>query len=436
MTRGLQRVGHRLAAAFPGMSSWMARVRMVPQARALHFGGLAADMAAKPAQIPAQTLRFPSPDPTLGPGVNIYGYLRGQFGLGESARQYARALLQAGYPVDLADVRISIPHACGDDSLASLLEHGVSHGINVVFVNPDHYHEVRPQLAAGGYTIGFWFWELDTIPDEWMAAVDQVDEIWVASSFVEEAFRRATAKPVIRIPHPVRPSDAAMLPRGSFDLDEDAFVFLCSFDFNSSIHRKNPFAVIDAFAMAFPNPGARVQLLVKTSNGHRYPEQLDRLCRHASRVPRVLVRDQILTSDRVSAMQHAADAYVSLHRAEGLGMGMAESMAIGKPVIATAWSGNLDFMDDQNSCLVPCRLVPVLDGEYPHAQHAQWADASIEVAADWMRRLATSPALAEERGGRAREAIAKSMDPGAAATAMIARLRSLGNGTCRGPLRH
>ncbi|WP_340649634.1 glycosyltransferase [Pseudoxanthomonas winnipegensis] len=393
------------------------------QRAALRFVGLR--NAAQTALAPARTPVFRAADAALGPGVNLYGYLHGQFGLGQSARQYARALLQARYPVGLHDAGIAIPHACDDRSLVPFMGGAATQPINLVFVNPDHFAQVRPALPAAAYTIGFWFWELDSIPVDWMQALDQVDEVWVATAFVERAFRRATDKPVIRIPHPIPQALELALPRSCFDLHEDAFVFLCSFDFNSSIHRKNPFAVIAAFKSAFPDPQARVQLLIKTSNGHRHPALLAELLRHAQADARVLVRDQVLNDAQLCALQRSVDAYVSLHRAEGLGLGLAETMALGKPVIATAWSGNLDFMDDENSCLVPFRLVPVQPGQYPHVQDAKWAEADTEAAAGWMARLAGSSDLARDKGQRARKTISTLMSADAAAAAMLARLRFL-----------
>ncbi|KAB7767999.1 MULTISPECIES: glycosyltransferase [unclassified Xanthomonas] len=408
-----------LAKACARLREWRLSRQMAP----MRFAGVLDTVQA--ASGPERPPAFPAADATLGPGLNLYGYLYGQFGLGQSARQYARALLQAGYPLSLNDAGIAIPHACDDRSLVSFMGGAASHPINLVFVNPDHFAQVRPSLPVAAYTIGFWFWELDSIPADWMQVVAQVDEIWVATAFVERAFRRATDKPVVRIPHPIPQALDLTLPRSCFDLQDDAFVFLCSFDFNSSIHRKNPFAVIAAFKRAFPDPAARVQLLIKTSNGHRHPALLAELRRHSQGDARILLRDQILSDAQVCALQRSVDAYVSLHRAEGLGLGLAETMALGKPVIGTGWSGNLDFMDDENSCLVPFRLIPVEQGQYPHVQDGQWADADVDVAADWMARLVASPELARRKGQRAQHTISTLMSANAAAAAMITRLRSL-----------
>lgn len=416
--RPLHRFVHALRARLAGLRRWWL-ARGLEQAR---FSALSARNGQDAHE---ETLVFPPTDPALGPGVNLYGYIHGQFGLGQAARMYARALLSEGYPVAVNDAGIRIPHACNDLSLNGQLGRGAPYPVNLVFVNPDLFGELAPRLPQDSYTIAFWFWELDTVPAAWLRTLNHVDEVWVSTRFVEDAFKHATDKPVIRVPHPIVPQRGADLPRSSFGLDDDAFVFLCSFDFNSSIHRKNPWAVLAAFRAAFDGATDNVQLVMKCSNGFRYPQLLRDLLQQAAGDPRILVRDQVLDDAQMHALQETANAYVSLHRAEGLGLGLAESMARGKPVIATSWSGNLDFMNDGNSCLVPFRTVPIRPGEYPFSDGGTWADADVPAAAAWMVRLAREPGLVQRIGTQARSDILENMSLQAAATAMRARLQSL-----------
>lgn len=403
--------------------SWLSQKWISRELARFQFSALPSSMHL--ASDEAVQRKLPVVDANLGPGVNIYGYLNGEFGLGETSRRYSEALLDVGYPVALINAGIDIPHSCGDHRLSALVTDTSAYLVNIVFVNPDHFLDVLPKLQPGSYTIGFWFWELDVIPDGWLEALDRVDEVWVATEFIEKAFRQVTEKPVVRIPHPISIAATAEVSRADFDLVADAFVFLCTFDFNSSIHRKNPYAVLDAFKLAFPEGTENVQLVLKSSNGHRHVHELRKLHRYAKGDGRVLIRDQVLNVKQLRALQQTADAYVSLHRAEGLGLGLAECMAMGKPVIGTAWSGNLDFMSEENSCLVPCRLVPIQQGQYPHARGGVWAEVDVAVAANWMRCLASSPEVVAEKGAAARMAVAGSMSSAGAAEAMIARLRSL-----------
>lgn len=361
-------------------------------------------------------------------GVNVYGYLRGQFGLAESARMYARALIDSGYPVALHEIELDLPHSFDDASLSAHMSSNARYANSLFFVNPDYFAAALDQVGAerlqGQRVIACWFWELEEVPESWLPALQLVDEIMVASSFVEQAFQRVTDKPILRVPLPLNPVPDSGLTRADFGLDPEHYVFLCSFDFNSLIHRKNPLAAIEAFRRAFPRSRDDVQLLLKTSNGHRHHDLFLALLNAIADDPRVVVRDEVIDRAHVQALQRCADAYVSLHRSEGFGLGLAESMALGKPVIATAWSGNLEFMTAENSCLVDYRLIPVGEGEYLHAPGAMWADPDIDHAARHMRELADNRESGARTGARAASDVARILSPRSAAESLIARFEA------------
>lgn len=364
------------------------------------------------------------------PGINIVGYIRGQFGLGESARAYASALIQCGVPVSLYDVDLDLPHARNDDSMEQWIRDDLPHKTSLFFVNPDFWQAAMDKIGRkrleGHHLIACWFWELEQIPRDWKLAVEDVDEFMASTSFISQAMCRATDKPVMHVPYPLMSVRDSGLQRGDFGLEHGRFVFLVSFDFNSWIMRKNPFAAIDAFTAAFGDARDDVCLLIKTSNGFRYPDKLRALLEAAVEDHRIIVRDDVIERDHMHALQRCCDAYVSLHRSEGLGLGMAECMAQGKPVIATRWSGNMDFMTDENSCLVDFKRVTVGDGEYPHQPGSEWAEADVAQAAAWMRRLADDREFARTVGARAREHVARVMNCNAAAASLLQRLRLVG----------
>jgi glycosyltransferase involved in cell wall biosynthesis len=349
----------------------------------------------------------------VGPGVNIQGYLRGEFGLAESARMYSRALIENGFKVALNDIDLQLPHGWSDHSMDPWLVDDAPYPTNIIFVNPDFLvpalEKIGSERLQGRRLIACWFWELEIVPEQWLRAIEMVDEIMVASTFVEAAFRRVTDKPIVRIPLPLYNVPDSGLKREDFGIDPDKFVFLCTFDFQSSIARKNPFAAIQAFRLAFPPQRHDVSLLIKSSNGHRAIEQLRSLLNAASEDSRIVVHDDIIPRAHVQALQRCCDAYVSLHRAEGFGLGMAESMALGKPVIATGWSGNVDFMDAENSILVDYRLIPVGAGEYPDSDDACWAEPDLQAAAGAMLRLVDEPGLARKLGDKACESIKRQL---------------------------
>lgn len=364
-------------------------------------------------------------------GLNIFAYVCGEFGLGEGARMYSRALLESGYPVSLNEINIDLPHGLNDQSMSGYITTEAPYAVNLIFANPDRFDDALACIGRakleGRYVIAGWFWELENIPDSWLSSLDLVDEVMVSSTFVERAFRRATDKPILRVPLPISGVSDSGLKRKDFGLSPDAFVFLSTFDFNSSLARKNPFAVIEAFRKAFPQSRTDVQLLLKSSNGHRYPHQLFKLLDAAASDNRIIVRDEVIQRGHVGALQRCADAYISLHRAEGFGLGLAECMSIGKPVVGTAWSGNLDFMTPANSCLVGYRLVPVGKDEYPHPAGARWAEPDVEKAATHMRRLVDEPLFARQIGEQAAVDIQSTLSSRQAARTIIERLSQLDN---------
>jgi len=362
-------------------------------------------------------------------GVNIFAYARGQFGLAEGARLYARALLSDGYPVAIHDIDIDIPHEMDDASLDLHIGKETPYGVNLIFVNPDYLNQVIASIGherlGNRYTIACWFWELERFPDEWLPALQLVDEVMVSTRFIEAAISRITDKPVWHAPLPVNKAPDSELMRADFGLDDDSFVFLNSFDFNSFLARKNPLAVIQAFQLAFADGQPGVRLLIKSSNGHRHPARLQELLAAANGDPRIMIRDEVIDRSEVHALQRCVDAYVSLHRAEGFGLGLAECMHLGKPVIATAWSGNMDFMTAENSCLVDYQLVPVAEGEYPNHAGQRWAEPSIEHAARQMRRLVEDPEFAARIGAQAARDIREKLSPHVSAQRIIYRLEAL-----------
>lgn len=363
-------------------------------------------------------------------GLDIYGFIRGQFGLGESVRLYSRALLSVGYDAALHDVDLGLPHGWNDHSLDAFIRENSVHRVSIVFINPDFFESALEKIGrerlVGKYIIGCWFWELERIPDSWMSALDKVDAIMVASAFIEGAFRGVTDKPILRVPIPLSPVPDSGLHRDDFGLEDGCFIFLTSFDFNSSTARKNPLAVIAAFRAAFPAERRDVRLVVKSSNGHRHDDGIRDLLRAAFGDSRIIIRDEVIDRAHVRALQRCCDAYVSLHRAEGFGLGLAECMELGKPVVATRWSGNMEFMNEHNSCLVDYTLVSVKEGEYPDSVGASWAEADITSAAAAMLKLADFPHFAHDIGLKGQQCVRHRLAPASAANALISQLKVLG----------
>lgn len=392
--------------------------RLRPLATAYRRGRRLVPRAEATAEVPASLVRIPS-FPAL-PGVNVVGYMRAELGVGEAARRLHAGLEAGGIPSTAIVYRRT----------GSRQEHPFPEGqsiaaydTNIVCVNADQLPLLRSEAAelfAERYTIGLWFWEISEFPERFHGAFDLVDEVWVGSEFVREAIAPHTTKPVHVVPLPVEAPAPSVLTREDVDLP-DAFTFVFSFDFLSVLERKNPHAVIEAFTQAF-SPGEGPVLVVKSINGSTDPAGLARLRRVAHGRHDIRIVDGYVSTAERDALMALCDCYVSLHRSEGYGLTMAEAMAAAKPVIATAYSGNLTFMDETNSLLVPFELTTVTAGCGPYPPGAEWAEPDIGVAARLMRDVWENQDDARELGRRARDSVLQRNTPRRTAAFVTQRL--------------
>ena len=365
----------------------------------------------------------------ISPGVNLLGYARGEFGVAESMRAYAHSVQLSGYPFVVFNLDVGPVTRQQDHALDAYCSDTLRHAINVFFINADQMPIARKVLGraafAGHHNIGFWLWELESFPRDWRCAFDLVDEVWTPTAFVRDAIAKTTDKPVLRMPMAIEPPVAAGVERAHFNLPHDEFIFLFSYDFNGFASRKNPEAVIAAFRQAFADGVKGVRLLVKSTNGERFPDKLAALQRSVADDPRIEVRDGFLSRNEMSGLQNSIDCFVSLHRSEGFGLGLAECMYLGKPVIATGYSGNLDFMDRDNSLLVDYRMVPLRNGDYPYWRNQQWAEPDVAHAARLMRMLHDDRDLARRLGANAAASIRRSHSRATCSASLLARLREI-----------
>lgn len=366
---------------------------------------------------PAATLQTTARDTASTPvampalsGINLVGYARGPFGVGEMLRNVAAALEHGGVPFSICDFPSDAAPAQHDERIEKHLSTRRPYLANMHIINADQMGAAHDYFGrasfANHYNIANWAWELERFPKRWDSAFALVDEFWVISDFVARAIRARTDKPVIVMPPPIAIETRHDIDRRRFGLAHDRFVFLTSLDFNSHATRKNPQAAIAAFRLAFPIDRDDVGLVIKTSHGDRHVDALQDLRRAADGDPRITIRDELIDRASMWDLQAACDAYLSLHRSEGFGLGMAESMALGKPVVATGYSGNLDFMHANNSRLVDYRLIALREGDYPAWRNQHWAEPSIEHAAQHLRDLADDPVAARLLGEAGRRSIA------------------------------
>lgn len=371
------------------------------------------------------------PTTAIEPGIDLVGFAYAELGLGESLRSLAKACVSGSIPFGVRDVDLRIQTRQADRSLAAHITDHLRHKCSIFCLNPDMMKPIRNLMvegaAAGRLNIGYWFWELERLPREWDSAIDDVDEIWVSTQFIAAAMQRSTSKPVVLIPAPIDVTPSRQFTRAEFGLPSDRFLFLFSFDFNSFTSRKNPEGVIAAFRHAFPPTRRDVGLVIKSINAANRPEKMRALQELIGGDDRIVINDGFFTRDQISGLQSVIDAYVSLHRAEGLGLGLAESMYQGKPVIGTGYSGNLEFMNQHNSCLVDFRRVPIAKGEYLYDDvNFEWAEPDIGHAAQHMRRLVDDAEFRTRIAARGQQNIRSRFTHAATAAAIRARLQMLG----------
>ena len=354
-------------------------------------------------------------------GVNLAGYLDSALGVGEVARRVSAALREAGMPVAAR----TLP-AAGVETVpgAPAPSESARHPVSLVCANAEGMEGAHAELGDdwfdGRYAIGFWWWEVGTFPARWERAFDLLDELWVGSQFVAGALAPVSPVPVVRMPVPVslpRAGDGARADHGL----PGGPLFLTVFDYGGVFDRKNPLGAVEAFRRAFgPRDGAA--LAVKCSGAERHPEQHERLLAAVAGDERITVIDEVLSDEAMASLIAACDCCVSLHRAEGFGLPLAEAMLLGKPVVATAYGGPADYLSESTGFPVGYRLVELGAGNEPYPADATWADPDLDQAAELMRHVVEHPADAARRGERARELMEREHSTEAAGRAMAARV--------------
>jgi glycosyltransferase involved in cell wall biosynthesis len=352
----------------------------------------------------ARTPRAVRADQRDTAGWNVVGYHAAEHGVGESARRVALAVRRIGIPCHMVGV-----HAAGarhqhrqQPTATDLL-----HRDTIYCINADETERVvsvlehRDHRPGDARRIGLWFWEVSVLPHEHARAAALLDEVWVTSEFTRDVVQAAADVPVRVVPLPVLPITTPTTFRREHLGLPDGTLFTFSFDFNSVFERKNPLAAIAAYTAAF-GPHDSTALVVKSINGHRDPLAYERL-RWATRGrPDIHLIDGHWHEFEMQALVELSDCFVSLHRSEGFGLHLAAAMAAGKPVIATGYSGNLRFMNDDTAFLVPYQLVDVGAGNGPYPAHAQWAEPEIEAATRMMRSIVEQPDAAAAKGAAGR----------------------------------
>lgn len=322
-------------------------------------------------------------------GVNLAGYLDTESGLGEVIRSIVRIIERADVPFALNNIAQKSLRS-SDNSYSSIFRGDNPYCVNILNVNADMVAYIANRLGLkwfeNKYNIGYWFWELENFPKKFKLSFRCFDEIWVASDFCRASISKVSTLPVVKMPPAVEVKLKSSYNRSFFGLNEDSFVFLYIFDLMSYLERKNPFAVISAFRKAFS--GCRdknVMLVLKFSGSQRRGFVYKSILKAIQGLP-VKIISSYMDRDSVYGLLSVSDCYVSLHRSEGFGLTIAEAMYLGKIAIATAYSGNMEFMNKENSLLVNFDMKKIDRDIGPYKRGNYWADPDVNHASELMKR--------------------------------------------------
>lgn len=348
----------------------------------------------------------------LSMDLSLVGHPLSPIGMGEHIRKTCQALSSVGVRpssvVDIYQLNNQMRGLFNTSNVDNeLLNKGLK-DINIFHINGDEVEQslahLRFESLNKGYNIIYPAWELPGYPLEWARQLDRFDEIWAPSKFIKEALERVCKKKVFHMPLACNVNIRTYYPRKFFNIPEDRYAFLFFFDLRSYSTRKNPAGILEAFKKIFSlDPLSSAHLILKI-HGVDEPESGTRIFEKfkSELGPNLTIIDEVLSEDQIRSLVLCADCFLSLHRAEGFGRGIAEAMMLGKPVIATAWSGNLDFMKESNSFGVGYELISIADGEYPFWQEQFWADPDINQAVNFMQYLISNPEAGQRIGHLAR----------------------------------
>ncbi len=357
-------------------------------------------------------------------GVNVLGLFRYTSGLQHAVKSTVESLTSVGVRTGLRDFPVLFLREPRNKQAFDAIEPFdvtiLNTGIDVPVA--EAYRKSGLHARPGVYRVGIWWWELEELPKQWLDRGDGVDEIWAPTRFIADAMRSAFRKPVFAMGPGLELPAFDPLPKEYFGLDPERFTFSFVFDMNSRMQRKNPLGLLDAFRRAF-RPDEPVELVIKVSPPESYYKDQWLILRDAiAATPNVKLVDRVLTRAELLGLLNAADSYVSLHRSEGFGLTCAEAMLLGKPVIATRYSGNLDFMTDDNSYFVDYARIALTEDIDPYPRGAIWAEPHVGHAAKQMREVFENQQQARNRGERAKQDLASSLSIVAAGERMRTRL--------------
>jgi len=355
-------------------------------------------------------------------------------GYATAARNYISALIDRK-DIDLT-VRVTsfehqkVSHGTLQEKITPFIDRKLDPEIQIVHLTPENFPTYRdPQC----YNIAYTAWETDTLPSQWIDLCNMMDEIWVPSKWNIEVFKNSgVKKPVYRIPHIVSLPDTSDAEPVNIDISDDTFVFYSIFQW---LERKNPMALMKAYLTEF-KPDEKVVFALKAYRVNTSQAEKAIIKEDIARIKKSLNMDRgfpplvffgnLMTAAEMKGLHMKGDCFVLAHRAEGFGIPHAEAMSYGKPVISTNYSGNLEFMNDDNSFLIDYQETPVAGMIFPNYKgHMTWADPNIMHLRRLMRTVFEDRQLAATKAENAVATIRNELNSTKIGELMVNRLKEI-----------
>ncbi|WP_417886075.1 glycosyltransferase [Zunongwangia sp.] len=318
-----------------------------------------------------------------GKGINIIGYTEGKFGLGEAVRLNIKAIESQNISFNLIDFEKMKRNPN--------YTFNVNFSVNLIQISlgdlDTFFRLIDPELFKFKYSILFLMWESEYIPSKFTKNLNLFNEIWTASTFCRNVFKKVYNNPISVIPHPIefKLNGVNDIKKKKY-FDETKFSFLFIFSYHSSIERKNPFFLIDAFSKAF-NDSDEVELIIKTVGAERFKKESSFLIKKVALYKHIKIYNVDLDKNNTNHLINSCDCYVSMHHSEGFGLTMAEAMFFGKPTIATNYSGNTQFMNHENSYLVDSEIGLIKTTDKNFGPNTIWGHPKMEDAILKMQKV-------------------------------------------------
>jgi len=353
-------------------------------------------------------------------GLNLIGYHSSIIGVAEAGRLFMQKAAYSSIPLSLYNINSEYHAQLNQDELngfSSKFAKDPMFHKNIFFINADQINNVHnffPHLFQAKYNVAVWWWEFDN----YFSFVDSfkyLNEVIVFTDFVKKAIEKVTPSNIKlrKMTYPfVKNWDILQSSndvRRQLGLNEEDFIFMYAFDMFSGFERKNPLALIEAFSNAFRKQ-MDIKLILKIGHAANFQDEKKKLLNLIEKngiQEQVIILEDALTRNELMTLVNAADCYISLHRSEGLGLGMLEAMYLGKPVIATNYGGNLEFMNSENSLLVDYTLVPLENDFGPYKKGWLWANPDVTHASSLMEKVVYQKDYAKKLGAMASSSVKK-----------------------------